>query len=305
MEKRRTTMMVLRNIFTFALLILLAGCSEPPQNTGTAGERQGFPAAHQSNESSDISIGPIHATARTVISLRTGNTAISNGDISWYVNGNKAVVSEKFRFSSDELKKGDVIQAVLVSGNKEYRSNEIKVKNTPPAIRKAQLTPDMPVVGNIIRPAVTVDDADRDNISFKYKWTLNNTFAGEDSYLDTELKRDDMITVDVTPYDGEEYGRSIQLKSRVINSLPTVSDSTPSIEGNIYKYRVQASDPDHDLLAYKLEKAPQGMIIDTKTGIITWQIRPEDRGNHEITVSVSDNKGGMIYVPVTVMIDVE
>jgi hypothetical protein len=240
-----------------------------------------------------------------VISLRTGNTAISNGDISWYVNGNKAVVSEKFRFSSDELKKGDVIQAVLVSGNKEYRSNEIKVKNTPPAIRKAQLTPDMPVVGNIIRPAVTVDDADRDNISFKYKWTLNNTFAGEDSYLDTELKRDDMITVDVTPYDGEEYGRSIQLKSRVINSLPTVSDSTPSIEGNIYKYRVQASDPDHDLLTYKLEKAPQGMIIDTTTGIITWQIRPEDRGNHEITVSVSDNKGGMIYVPVTVMIDVE
>lgn len=298
-------MISLRSIFTFVLLILLAGCSETPQNTGSAGEHQGSPAKHQTNQSSDITIGPVHATARTVITLHTGNAAISNGDISWYVNGNKELFSEKFRFTSDELKKGDIIQAVLVSGNKEYRSNEIKVKNTPPAIIKAQLTPDMPVVADIIRPAVTADDADRDNISFKYNWTLNGKFAGEESYLDTELKRDDIITVEVTPYDGEEYGRSIKLKGRVINSLPAVSESTPSVEGNIYTYRIKAADPDHDHLTYKIEQAPDGMIIDPSTGVITWQVSPDSKGTHEVTVSVSDNNGGMIYVPVTVMIDTD
>jgi hypothetical protein len=298
-------MIALRNIFTFALFIFLAGCSEPPQNTGAAGKHQGSPAAHQSNQSSDITIGPVHATAQTVITLRTGKTAISNGEISWYVNGNKSLFSEKFRFSSDELKKGDIIQAALVSGNKEYRSNEITVKNTPPAIRKARLTPDMPVVSDIIRPAITADDADRDKISFKYNWSLNGTFAGEEGYLDTELKRNDIVTVEVTPYDGEEYGKSIKLESRVINSLPVFSDSTPSIKGNIYTYRIKASDPDNDQLTYKIEQAPEGMTIDPSTGMLTWQVSPDNKGNHEITVSVSDSNGGVIYVPVTVMIDTD
>ena len=133
-------MMILRNIFIIAIFIL-SGCSEPPQDAGVSGAHQDSAATQQSNQNSDISIGPVHATARTVITLRTGNSTISNRDISWYVNGNKAALSEKFRFTSDELKKGNVIQAMIVSGNKEYRSNEITIKNTPPAIRKAGLLP--------------------------------------------------------------------------------------------------------------------------------------------------------------------
>ena len=299
-------MMGQKNIFLTALVtLLLLSCSDYPQDAEVLRVNPDSRGSQSSVESTDMTISPENATARTVISLKIHNTSISNGEVQWYINGNRDRSSKGFRLSLPGLQKGDVIQATIVSDDKEYRSNEIRINNTPPVIHKSRLLPQMLTVSSTLTVELKADDADNDTISYTYKWTRNGTFAGEESHLDTELKRDDAIMVEVTPFDGEEHGRSIFLKGSVMNSLPLVSESTPSFDGNLYTYQIAATDPDGDQLVYTLEEGPEGMNIDESKGIITWEVGPEDEGMYEFRVSISDNKGGKIEVPTTTRIGFE
>lgn len=305
MEERADAMMTRRIIFFIALMAFFTACNEKPKDTGATKETPDAVETQVPDKNTAVNIGPANATAQTIITLKTNNPAVSGGDIHWYVNSDEVVSSKGFRLSFDNLKKGDIVQAVLVNGENKFPSNEIKIINTPPAILKAELLPSRPVVSDILRPNIKADDVDKDNITFKYHWTLNGTFAGEDSHLQTGLKRDDKILVEVTPFDGEENGRSIRLESRVYNSLPTVTESSPAFDGKTYKYHIAASDPDNDSLTYKLQQGPAGMTVDQSSGIITWEVRPEDKGRHEIRVLVSDNNGGAVIVPITAKISSE
>jgi hypothetical protein len=305
MEKPANPMMTLKSIFIVSLFVLMLSCSEQPKDTGILKEKQDAVETQIPDKNTAVFIGPANATAQTIITLRTNNPAISGADVYWYVNGNEVVSSKGFRLSYDGLKKGDIIQAVIVNGDKKYPSNEITIKNTPPVILKAELLPSRPAVSDILQPNIKAGDIDNDHISFKYHWTLNGKFAGEESHLQAGLKRDDVIMVEVTPYDGEEYGRSVRLEGRVYNSLPAVAESEPSFDGKTYKYRIAATDPDHDNLTFKLEQGPAGLTVDQSSGIITWEVRPEDKGLHEIRVLVSDNNGGAIIVPITARIGFE
>ena len=304
MEERAAPMTALRIIFFIALTILSA-CGEHAKDPGVLTENKDVVKTQIPDKSTAVSIVPVNATAQTIIMLRSGNQVINGADVHWYVNGNEVVSSKGFRLSYDELKKGDIVQAVIVDGDKKYPSNELTIKNTPPAILKAELLPSRPVVTDILRANIKAGDVDNDDISFKYHWTLNGKFAGEDSHLQAGLKRDDVIMVEVTPYDGEENGMSARLEGRVFNSLPTVAESKPSFDGKTYKHRIAATDPDHDNLTFKLQQGPAGMTVDQSSGIITWEVRPEDKGLHEIRVLVSDNNGGAVLVPITARIDIE
>ncbi|MBI5665261.1 MAG: cadherin repeat domain-containing protein [Nitrospirae bacterium] len=298
-------MTALRNIFFIVLIALLSACSEKPKDTGVLKENQNTVESQLPDKNMAAYIGPANATAQTIITLKTNNPEANNGDIHWYVNGDEVLSSKDFRLTYDELKKGDIVQAIIVSGDNKFQSNELTIKNTPPVILKAEFVPSMPEVSDTVQPNIKSDDVDKDNITFKYHWTLNGAFAGEDSYLKAGLRRDDKIAVEVTPYDGEEYGRSVRLESRVYNSLPAVTESSPSFDGKIYKYHIAATDPDNDKLTFKLEKGPKGMAVDPSSGDVTWEVKPEDKGRHEIRVLVSDNNGGAIIVPITARISLE
>jgi hypothetical protein len=263
------------------------------------------PASQSPAADSKVTIGPDEATAQTIISLRTNNAVINTGEVHWYINGNTDESSKKLRLISNELKKGDVVHAVITDGDKAYNSNEITIKNTPPVILKAKLYPSIPRVSSTLTVDLKAGDVDNDNISFKYQWTLNGKFSGEQNYLAAELKRGDIITVKVTPYDGEDLGRSINLRRKVFNSLPVVSESSSSFDGKIYKYQIAASDPDNDKLTYKLEQGPDGMTLDPASGIITWEVSPDDKGIHEAKVLISDNNSGNLLVPFTTRISFE
>jgi fibro-slime domain-containing protein/RHS repeat-associated protein len=59
-----------------------------------------------------------------------------------------------------------------------------------------------------------------------------------------------------------------------------------------YTYQVQANDPNGDPLAYSLLTAPDGMKIDSATGLITWNPGADKVGAHNVTVKVTDGSGG-------------
>lgn len=83
----------------------------------------------------------------------------------------------------------------------------------------------------------------------------------------------------------------------VIYSSP-ISNGTVGV---IYNYDVNALDPNGDALSYKLKLSPADMIIDSKTGLISWT--PLGAGVYEAAVEVSDTKGAKISQLLTVTVE--
>jgi hypothetical protein len=93
---------------------------------------------------------------------------------------------------------------------------------------------------------------------------------------------------------GEQFTYELIILSQ-LNSVPVI-ESSPNLEiigGLTYSYDVNATDADGDSLTYELLVAPQGMSIDATTGQISWDTTVADIANHDITVRVSDGRGGV------------
>jgi len=74
------------------------------------------------------------------------------------------------------------------------------------------------------------------------------------------------------------------------NKAPAI-DSTPLTSTKVeqvYTYDVNANDLENDVLTYSLLTYPEGMTIDTVTGVINWTPTKKQIGEHEVTVNVED-----------------
>ena len=60
-----------------------------------------------------------------------------------------------------------------------------------------------------------------------------------------------------------------------------------------YVYDSDATDPDGDTLTYSLTAAPNGMSVDPKLGLIRWGPTAEQIGTHNVSVQVTDGRGGL------------
>ncbi|MBD2168526.1 putative Ig domain-containing protein [Calothrix membranacea FACHB-236] len=60
-----------------------------------------------------------------------------------------------------------------------------------------------------------------------------------------------------------------------------------------YIYDVDAVDADGDTLSYSLVNAPQNMVIDPTSGVITWNTSSQTLGTYNVTVQVKDNREGI------------
>ncbi|AFZ10870.1 RHS repeat-associated core domain protein (plasmid) [Oscillatoria nigro-viridis PCC 7112] len=62
----------------------------------------------------------------------------------------------------------------------------------------------------------------------------------------------------------------------------------------VYRYQLAATDPEGDYLLWSLDNAPKGMVIDAKTGSLSWQPTPEQIGEQTIAVRVTDALGSYV-----------
>lgn len=166
----------------------------------------------------------------------------------------------------------------------------------PPEIISIKFSPLSPKVGDEIKTEVVTQGAG--DIDVRYQWWKNDTLLDETSdTLKTELKRGDIILISATPFVRGKKGKAVNAFTYVFNSRPKIT--SPSIESkfeeNTYTYQVKAVDPDGDTLTYSLNTAPKGMEINPSTGLITWNVNPQDFtavGKHTVAVWVSDSHGG-------------
>jgi hypothetical protein len=264
-------------------LFFLSACSPRKQKEAQA------PSSPSLNA---VEIQPIDATRDTTFYISSRGIDLSKAKVEWLVNGVTVEDASSSQFRSSEIRKGDTVQAKVTIGNREIVSNQITIKNIPPAIEKAKILPAVSKINDTLRIDVTDNDRDGDEVSLSFEWSKNGEPAGSGESLEGPFKKGDKISVKITPFDGQEYGQPITLTTEIYNSPPRASkDGTEKFENNIYSYQIKATDPDGDALTYNLKQAPQGMVID-KAGLITWKVGDKDAGRHPVTVQITDGHGG-------------
>jgi uncharacterized lipoprotein YmbA len=287
----------------FILLLLLFSCSsEKPAEVGSqkpseagggrVSDLSGPPASSVSAPYS-LQIVPSNATRNSTIYLVAQGFNPSDAKIEWLVNGKVTTTPISSQFNALGTKKGDKVQAMITIQGKEIISNSVQIKNSLPEISYIKLLPEVFKPGDTLSVEASGSDIDGDKVTVSYEWNKNGEPAGNSNRLEVPLKRGDKISVKITPFDGEVYGRSVVLPKEILNLPPMINeDKTFHFDGKVYTYQVKATDQDGYLLAYSLKLAPQGMTINQSTGLIQWHVPPDFKGKSPITVSVTDGHGG-------------
>jgi hypothetical protein len=211
----------------------------------------------------------------------------------WLLNKTPASTPAPYEFESGIAHKGDTVQAKAMFQGEEILSNIITIENAPPEIARIKIMPEVFKPGDTLYVDVEGTDADGDEVTILYDWTLNNESVSAGRKLETSLKRGDVFSVSVTPFDGESYGSPVILTREIQNLPPVITgDEKGEFDQEVLTVKIKASDPDEDKLAYSLENAPEGMIIDGTTGVITWKVPAGYTGKSTVTVTVADGNGG-------------
>jgi hypothetical protein len=223
----------------------------------------------------------------------------------WLTKGNPLSGQTGPTLAPHLLMRGDSVAVTVIpfdgkTQGPPYRTKDVLVGNTPPEVIQIVLEPSEARVGDRLRVKVEGGDADHDDIRYTFKWWRNNAplSEGEESVLETTtFARGDTIVVQVTPHDSAGPGKArFAEQITIANSPPKITSTPPTVirEGR-YEYTVAASDPEGDSLAYMLQTAPSGMIIDKTTGRIEWRITAETRGTHRVKVAVEDGRKGHAF----------
>ncbi len=182
------------------------------------------------------------------------------------------------------------------------------LKNAPPVIVSLDIEPKYPTIASTMHVSAQASDPEGDVVAFSYKWYVNNAEINDqtgDTLSCSSYKHNDVIHVVVTPSDGKLSGTSVVSSYIFIQNTPPVIESSPpsTIAGNRYSYQVKAVDIDNDPLTYKLESAPEGMVI-SNDGLITWEAGNIKLPVHTtIRIVVDDGNGGKSYQTYTISLE--
>ncbi len=107
----------------------------------------------------------------------------------------------------------------------------------------------------------------------------------------------DLGTVAITLVARDPQGaaavQSFLVDVRAPNQAPTITNTPPATvpQGGVYRYDIQAIDPDREPLFYAVMSGPVGMTVDA-LGRVRWQTElTTPLGSNEATVRVSDGRG--------------
>jgi len=231
----------------------------------------------------------------------------------WIKNDEEMAGENKNSLSSKTFKKGDFIRVKVTPSDgklngKPFLSTPAKILNSPPVIREVWIEPKVAYVTDRLKASMKSFDQDGDFIYHTYRWEKNGVILNEERGEILEkgrFKKGDSIVVIVTPDDRENSGTPKKSETLIISNSPPVILSSPptSVEKTTYLYQVRADDPDNDPLTYTLKSSPKEMEMDKKTGLIRWEIRKEDKGNHSFEIEVSDEAGAKSIQRYTLTID--
>jgi large repetitive protein len=183
-----------------------------------------------------------------------------------------------------------------------YTGQEYTLKvngiNTPPQIQSSPNT-----VGGLNSPykyQVKAIDLEGDTLKYTLGRRPTGMVVDPNTGLITWTPNSAQIgtqTIDVLVTDAQgsvsTQTYNLVVGSTPINQPPNIT-STPKFTSDIntkYQYQILATDPENQQLTYALTTAPNGMVIDANTGLITWN--NPTLGNTQINITATDTSGAV------------
>jgi hypothetical protein len=166
-----------------------------------------------------------------------------------------------------------------------------------PVIRTIRFLPPQPTRMDTLKAEVLTEAPDPSRIIYAYVWKVNDRIvegAEGDALNLSSLKKMDLITVIVTPYDGDRKGFPVESPVAVVYGIPPSLDLQvpPKTRkaGDPLELQLVSLHPDSAGVTFTLE-APivPGMSIDNRTGKITWIIQPDQKGKIRFGAAVEDS----------------
>jgi hypothetical protein len=291
--------MIMRKFLCLIILLLLVSCSyeKPAEVEGKKLQVEGNGDIPKTSDSlvpgqHSLQIMPTNVIRNSTIYAVAQGFNLSDAKIVWMVNGIQTDAPSSGQFKA--TMKGDKIQAKAFLQGKEVLSNVIQVGNSPPVISKVRILPEVFKPGDTLSVEASGSDPDDyDDVTISYEWIKNGEPAGTGKQIDVPLKRGDKVSVKITPFDGEDYGTTVILHREITNMPPMITqEQKMSFDGDLFTLKINAKDVDGDELTYSLKSAPDGMVIDPVSGMITWKVPREFQGKVPLTVCVNDGHGG-------------
>ncbi|CCI34563.1 putative Ig domain-containing protein [Microcystis sp. T1-4] len=176
----------------------------------------------------------------------------------------------------------------------------VKTGNSPPKIIS---TPDTYAgLDRTYKYEIIATDSDNDTLRYQLinspqGMTINEN-TGLIEYNPSQLG---IQTIDILVSDGfggfNSQSYQIQVLEKYPNRSPQINTTPIKVvsNGDLYQYDVEANDPENTAISYNLTVKPNGMTIDTNTGLITWQTQNTTNGDFQVTVTATDADGGIAY----------
>lgn len=103
-----------------------------------------------------------------------------------------------------------------------------------------------------------------------------------------------LVAIQVTDDNGDSGNQVFDLDVVPPNNAPEFGSTpiTTATVGAVYQYAMSATDADGHDLTFALDVAPDGMTLNSNTGVITWTPGLEQIGDQSVAARVSDPFGG-------------
>jgi len=146
------------------------------------------------------------------------------------------------------------------------------------------------------RAEVEAEDESGDAADIRYTWYVNDRMTSQrkSEFSTSELKRGDQVFVEVVARIGSDESRPLRSGTLgIANSAPEIkSIPTGLTSEGIFRYRLVVEDPDGDRdLRFALEEGPSGMQMSPR-GEVQWDPTVDQAGDHQVILSVTDDRGG-------------
>jgi len=282
----------------FLILIIFAfDCGGKKEEKGKVNTRP---------EINDVTIQPTNPSIQSEINLRILSSD-QDGDpitykVIWFVNGRE--IGEGMSFKYEAIKKGDRISAeVTPYDGKEwgsaFRTGEVVIGGLPPRILSLSIMPEsLFVTTQRVSVHAMVEDPDRDTLTIVCHWLVNDIVISDTGTTlelqSFKLKKNDIITGTAFAYDKEFRSEPFPFELHIANSSPIFKTQIDSVRcpKDSVNYPLPIMDPDGDPLTFKMLKAPEGIDIDTKEGVVYGYCK--DTTAFEVLVRATDTDGAYL-----------
>jgi hypothetical protein len=179
-----------------------------------------------------------------------------------------------------------------------------------PVIQKITLFPAQPTIQDSINCTFELD-RQVEKADFEYKWMVNGKVLDnikKDVLPVGSFKKNDRISVDVTPVLSGRKGLMAQGRDIIIYSAPPVLAMKEGlVKGeDVVELQLIGTDPDGDKITYALEEPHlEGMSVDKESGKITWKPSKREKGIYKFGASATDPDGSKIVMVFEVSLDVK